>query len=113
MLRDVGLRALPGSILFLANVPAHAYPADFCYERSHFALMVARDRDKIARKESEQSEEYAKSAWSNLLLDHTQREIDRHIDIIVTAWEVMQGQTPDQIEAITLQDCMKRSERYL
>ncbi len=113
MLRYVGLTALLGSILFLANVPAHAYPSDFCYERSHFALMVAQDRDKFARKESEQNEEYAKSAWSNLLRDHTKREIDRHIDIIVTVWEVMQAQTPDQIEAITLQDCLKRPERYL
>lgn len=62
MLRYVGLTALLGSIPFLANEPAHAYPTDFCYERSHFALMVAQDRDKFARKESEQNEECAKSA---------------------------------------------------
>jgi hypothetical protein len=29
MLRYVGLTALLGSILFLANEPAHAYPTDF------------------------------------------------------------------------------------
>jgi hypothetical protein len=74
--------------------------------------MVAQDRDKFARKESDEGEDFAKSAWADLLRDRSKREIDRHMDIIVTVREVMQAQTPEQIEAITLQDCLKRPDRY-
>ncbi|MBC8641613.1 hypothetical protein IAG25_32840 [Caballeronia sp. EK] len=89
-----------------------AHPTDFCYERSHFALMVAEDRDAFRSKRTDEDEDFAKSAWRSILQDHSQRDIDAHIDIIVTVWEVMQQQTPSEIEAVTLHDCLKRPQRY-
>ncbi|MCX4151997.1 MULTISPECIES: hypothetical protein [Paraburkholderia] len=112
MLKFVGFMAAPGLALLLASGLAHAYPTDFCYERSHFALMAAQDRDKFFNKQSDQGEDYAKKTWAYILRDHSKREIDEHTDIIATVWEVMQGQTPDAIETIVLQDCLKRPERY-
>jgi hypothetical protein len=92
-------------VLSLVSGAARAYPTDFCYERSHFALMVAQDRDKYVDKQSDQDEDYAKKTWAYLLRD-------QHTDIITTVWEVMPSQAPDAIETVVLQDCLKRPERY-
>jgi hypothetical protein len=97
---------------FLSSGSAQAYPTDFCYERSHFALTVAQDRDKYANKQSDEDEEYAKRTWAYILRDHTQHEIKQHADIITSVWEVMQSQSPDAIETIVLQDCIKNPEHY-
>lgn len=98
--------------LLCGSLSAKAYPTDFCYERSHFALMVAEDRDAYAAKQTTEDEEYGKRSWADILRDHPKSDIDRHIEIISTVWEVYQDQTPSQIEAITLRDCLKRPERY-
>ena len=98
--------------LFCLTLPAIAYPTDFCYERSHFALMVAEDRDAYAARQTDEDEEYGKRTWTELLRDETKSDIDRHMEIISNVWEVFQGQTPSQIEGITLRDCLKRPERY-
>jgi hypothetical protein len=55
---------------------------------------------------------HLKTSWAYILRDHSKHEISRHQNIITTVWEVMQGQTPDAIETIVLQDCLKRPERY-
>jgi len=109
-MRPLGLAVALAAML--ATGAATAHPTDFCYERSHFALMMAQDRDAFRSKRTDEDEDFAKSAWKSILRDHSQRDIDAHMDIIVTVWEVMQQQTPSEIEAVTLQDCLKRPERY-
>ncbi len=101
-----------GFAAFCVSGSTKAYPTDFCYERAHFALMVSQDRDKFAAKQSDQDEDYGKRTWAYILRDHTKREITQHMDIITSVWEVMQSQTPNEIETIVLQDCIKRPERY-
>ncbi len=112
MRKFVSLTIAMGLALLVASGLAQAYPTDFCYERSHFALMAAQDRDKYVSKQTDEDEDHAKTTWAYLLRDHSKREIDQHTDILVTVWEVMQKQAPDEIETIVLQDCLKRPERY-
>jgi hypothetical protein len=98
--------------LLCGTLPARAYPTDFCYERSHFALMVAEDRDTYAARQTDEDEEYGKRSWTEILRDEPKADIDRHMEIIASVWEVFQGQAPSQIEGIILRDCLKRPERY-
>jgi hypothetical protein len=111
MVRALAKLGVVVASLFVA-LPTQAHPTDFCYERSHFALMVAEDRDAFAAKQTDEDEDYSKKSWTEILRDETKSDIDRHMEIISNVWEVFQGQTPSQIEGITLRDCLKRPERY-
>lgn len=101
---------IPGLMVIVGH--AHAYPTDFCYERSHFALMSAQDREMFVNKQSDEDENYAKTTWAYILRDHSKSDIDQHIDIITTIWEAMRSQTPEAVESIVLQDCLRHPERY-
>ncbi|WP_213778518.1 hypothetical protein [Caballeronia sp. dw_276] len=95
--------------LLTVTFPAWADLNDFCYERAHFARLVAEDRDD---KVANQDEKYALSSWENTLSNKGAHEIQRHKEIIVTAFEIAPTQPPLVFEETILQTCLRHPEMY-